>query len=352
MTEKRAGDFRGRPDLDLGKGDSLGVISGLFREGMESRFRAKELGLNCQVETQLGFDGRVWYSDLRLEGNEFSLDTELVGVVGVPLVVPLGSVDGKGDLAVKVTMTVVRSDGSDLDDWVQSENEQDFLMKKRLREVAKDRDEEPRITTLENGVQRARFWVPKTFFDPFSDPFEEDPFRAGTEGADELLEFLKKWGIEIGESDRVVLIPGREGNVLFLQSTKENVEMVSNFVIGRTPPPGLLSYDLFLVESDHELERKALEKSWGRLICEASSSQMPGVVSKVFLGEGLRSEAALQLDAGGEMIDAKLSVGGQMGDFEAEVVTEIGVPMVVKQFPVEGKWRAWVIVTNAVGVGE
>lgn len=350
---ERGANLRKSADPDPGKGESLGAMMGIFHEGVESLFRSKELGWNCQVETRLGNAGKVWYSDLKLKADgeefEFAMDTELVGVVGVPLEVPLGVADGKGNLAVKVSMKVVRQDGSYLDDWVQSENEEGFLMKQRLRELAKDRKKEPRITTLENGIQRARVLIPKTFLTPFTDPFGEDPFEVGRV---DLANFLEGKGLQLGKRDRAVLVDGREGYILFLQSPKKNVELMAELGVGITPPPALLSCDLYLVESEKKIEEKALAEGGFRVISQISSSQTSGTLSKVFLGEELHLEATMQLNTGGEMIDAKLSGGGEMGKFEVEIEAEIGEPVVVKQFQADGRWRAWVATAKIVEVGE
>jgi len=288
------------------------------------------------------------YSVLALDsegvGAEFEVESELVGVTGIPLVVPMGALDGKAGLSLRITMKEVMPDGGDFDNWIQKENEAGFLRKRRLEILKKEREVGPKITTLANGVQRASFEVPPTFL----------TFLRGEESdSTDLVEILKKQGFDFGKRDRVVFSRGREEGLFFVQSTRENVELLKGIVGGLTPPPALLSCHLFLVESEGRLDEARLKEGTFQILGRISSSQLPGRVAKVGLGSGFELESVFQLDGqldgAEELMEGEVSIRWKEGEeFSGKVETRPGVPLVIAQTREGEVWRSWVLTTSAV----
>ncbi|MFT6861791.1 MAG: hypothetical protein ACJAVK_000344 [Akkermansiaceae bacterium] len=80
------------------------------------------------LEGQIRFELRL----VKMPGAKFDFRTGLIGVMGLPTVVELGSFRGKSTLVGIWKVSQVLLDGTDLDDWMQAEKKGNFRILRKI----------------------------------------------------------------------------------------------------------------------------------------------------------------------------------------------------------------------------
>lgn len=353
----------------------LGAMEGVSLAGKEFVLQSPggELRLEAEVMdhgTRGDWDGRVVLQS-KMRGGKVRLTSILAGAFGVPVLMDLGSRDGKDSLVGVVSVDRVFVDGSDFDDWILKE-EGAFLAGERLRKMkswilkAELGDGRVRLEmALPRGITNSMRGVP-VVRDEFDDPFSrgDDPFaidwdnrvsgaittRDGPDLAGvsrEMRGLLVKNGVAFLEGDRVGFF--ERGNVghLVVETSEVNAVLIEGmFLFASSPPAHVYALGMTLVESDGELTKVDLREGTYDVLKKITGNGVPGLRGDVALGKRLQMLGEVFSVDGrnyGQDVEMRLGKGG---GFKVNAMAKLGVPMVVHSQKVGEKWQSWVMICS------
>ncbi|MFT6240774.1 MAG: hypothetical protein ACJAQT_002866 [Akkermansiaceae bacterium] len=329
----------GRRDLQVAavekEGEELTGLSGLVMPGQTMELRTWEESLWFEAECQGWFQDTTWECRFNLVSElpevEFSLKSSVVGAMGVPTMLELGSFDGKSTLVASLKVSQVLADGSDFDDWVQVEKGGNVLLEERLE---KDLHKNREWVDLENGKRHQTFVLPPTFWE----------FITTVEGgkAKNIRELLKENGVALQDDDRVIWL--KQSGLLTVEMSPLNLELLKGIttVAGISDPPPVLGCSYTLVESTEKLAD--FEKGGFRVLRKICANGLPGQRVDLKFGEGdLELGFEGQVSGSDDFVDSRATIRfGKKEVLKSEAEGKVGVPMILKQEKVGEVWQTWV----------
>lgn len=341
---KLPGVVLGRRDMQVGRigkgGEELAGLSGLAWQGQETELRVPDGSFAWKAEFQTWFEDTTW--DCRMDlvseipGAEFSLKTGLVGAMGIPTLIELGSLDGKSTLVASVQVGRVLSDGCDFDDWVQREKGGNVLLEQRM---ARDRHKNREWIELENGKRYQAIPVPPTFWTFLASGGSDEGREPRT-----IRELFKENGVDLEEDDRVLWLA--KGGVLAVEVSPLNLEMIHGITTaaGITDPPPVLGGSYVLVESEKRLKVQDLKKGGFRILKKICAAGLPGQGSHLVMGGGkLVIDSESQSNADDQYVATRATIrSGKTEILKVEADSKVEVPMILGQEKAGGRWRTWI----------
>lgn len=317
------------------EGKELAGLSGVGMPGQTLELRTSDDGLWFEAECQGMFQDTSWDCSFdlvsELPGAEFVLKTSVVGAMGLPTMLELGSLDGKSTLVAALKVSQVLADGSEFDDWVQIEGGGNVLIEER---VAKDLHKNREWVDLENGKRHQTFVLP---------PTARTFLSSGTGGkAKTMRELLMENGVSLKEDDRVIWL--EQSGVLSVETSPLNLEMMMGILIaaGVTDPAPVLGGSYTLVESGEKLVD--LEKGEFRVLRKICANGLPGQRVDLKFGEGfLELEFAGHVDGNDDFVESRATIRAEKKEIlKSEAEGKVETPMILKQEKVGEVWQTWV----------
>lgn len=265
----------------------------------------KKVGEDGELEAEmndLSLEGHVrWYAGVklrsRIEGAEFEFDGDCVGCPGVPLVIGLGSPEGKDSFSVKVTVEGLLDDGTPVQQWAIKEDGSSAWWEESLREQSgpwqdPGLDQRERVRRRMIVPPSSREFLVKELANNEPNPFGEKMSPK---------EFLRQNAVGFREGDWAVYY--RKSGVLEVCVDPAQLFSVEG-AFGHSDPGfgGMIRFDFWQVDSNGETL-----KTIGLLMLEGSGS--------VGLGEDFKVEVEGVYEWVDESVELRVALT-EVGDLE------------------------------------
>jgi hypothetical protein len=290
-------------------------------------------------------------------GREWGFESTCLVYPGAKRLVHLGKVDGEKTLFMTVDVALFLKNGEPIESWALDEKDGAFLTHQKLAEVVS-------LPEAPEGFQVFRMPFPIEENDYPALPWWPDPKSLKSEGLGafqgiesfannawrhliDLRPFLKGCGLSIGDRTYCYYQASRAA---FFTNAQGDELMKIRWCFDRMP--GYLSnacrFELGEMISSQRVTRESIEadKLMGQLPVVAELWEEE--VSRLGSSSGLSGSVRFDVDRRNPKVmgvDFALNLveDSEMPNFCASVVVQSGVPVVLRQEKVDGKWKALVL---------
>lgn len=289
------------------------------------------------------------------EGLPFSFEQSVVLNTGLSKVVDLGSHDGKTSMIAELHVERVLPNGKSFDFWALDEVEGNFLERRKIKEhkplpAAPDGYVVMRMPAFIWGAEwQSLPWKKKLGGGAIPFPYStEDPaFGGGTWNDFSNLEpRLYELGLLSGEDVECFF---RYSNAAFYTNAagKELEHLRSFFRKATESSPCSFEVSVIEVESDQRLNRDVLDQQDFGIVRKLEVELLDAIPREVKLGQQINGYFEMCRDQESKDLVLSFAVGKGREDSKSissmRLKVEDGVPIILRQEKVDGKWKALVL---------